>query len=129
MLTPDSGRGAHADGQSLSNIAHIWRIVMRHADVFYPHIANFDAQFVQCMYRMISTPAAAGLPVTQLVELCSTVLNLALTMAYWVGNLLGGQPLAEGGTASGVSGGTSTGARRRAGHRLWLSPSLCVATW
>jgi hypothetical protein len=44
----------NADGQAFSCIAHIWRIVMRYADSFYAHIAFFEPQFIQCMYRMIS---------------------------------------------------------------------------
>jgi hypothetical protein len=106
----------------------MWRIVMNYADYFYAHIAFFDVQFILCMSRMISIPAATSSPTAQLVDLCSVVLNMSLCMAYWIENVLAGRPLEEGAVTAGRGtkrkwSTTATDSPERAVTKLKVDPS------
>jgi hypothetical protein len=79
----------------------MWRIVITHADDFYPHIAFFDVQFIVCMARMVQSVSIPMPSQANVMELFPVVLDMALCTAYWIENVLAGRPLLRHGGAVG----------------------------
>lgn len=81
-------------GHSLS-LTHLWGLVVRHADLFYPYMQHLIAQMVNSFSRLAAPPVASSAQsLVQAQEYWPVVHDMGLCIVYWIRNLLSGRPLA-----------------------------------